>query len=136
LSTSRAGFAFVSKSMNLASCCLMHVTLLATEQVALGRTPAGIADHAGGAACQRHRVMAGELKAPQRELAHEMADVEAVAGGVKAAIERDRSAGQTPAEAVEVGAVRDQIAPLEVFEKVHGDPGRLSRRAGVRTRGK
>jgi len=25
---------------------------------------------------------------------------------------------------------------LEVFEKVHGDPGRLSRRAGMRTRGK
>jgi len=71
-------------------------------------------------------MMARQLEAPQRELSHEVADVEAVASGIKAAIERDRSAGQTPAEAGEVGALRGQFAPLEVFEQVHGE------RAGYR----
>ena len=132
LSTSLAGFCFESKSMNLASWLLMHLTLCASssraEQVAFGRAASGVADHAGGAAGKRDRVVTSELEAAQHELAHEVPDMEAVAGGIEAAVERDRPGGEPLAQAGDVGAIGDQSAPCEVFEKVHDN------RAGYRGR--
>ena len=62
--------------------------------------------------------------AGEGELAHEVADVEGVAGGIEAAIDRDGFAGRDAfAESVEVGAVGQQAAPLEIFDKHHGRTG-------------
>ena len=56
--------------------------------------PPGIADHARGAAGQRDRPVAGVLEAAQQQQGHEVADVEAVGGGIEADVEGDRAVGQ------------------------------------------
>src|SRR5664280_2229510 len=106
------------------------VELLAREQIAFRRLARGIANHARGAAGQGDRMVTGELEPAQHQLAHEVADVEAVASRIETAIERDRPGGEALAETDEVGAIRDQFAPLEVFEEVHDD------RAGYRGEGR
>ena len=65
-------------------------------------------------------MVAGELETFQRELAHEVADVERVAGGIEAAIERDGALGQALGKRIKIGAVGEESAPLEVFEEGHG----------------
>src|SRR5688500_4082094 len=85
--------------------------LLAGEQIALGGFPRGVADHTGGAARERDGVMAGELETPQRELAHEMADVERIAGWIETAVESQRSFAEALCERVEVGAIGEEAAP-------------------------
>jgi hypothetical protein len=94
--------------------------LFARKEIALGGFAGGIADHAGGATGERERMMAGKLKTAQRELAHEVTDVERIAGGVEAAIQRDGALSEALGERFFVGAVGDEAAPLEVFEEIHG----------------
>lgn len=104
------------------------------QQVALGRLAGGIADHPGGAAGQRQRLVAGELEAAQHQLAHQMPDVQAVRGRIEAAVERDRPLGEPLAQAVEIRAVGDQVAVFEVGDQVHGagDEAPGERRANPR----
>ena len=65
------------------------------------------------------RVVAGELEAAERELAHEVADVESVGGGIEAAIERDRTLGDALGQRIEIGAVGEEAAPAKVFDDRH-----------------
>jgi hypothetical protein len=89
-------------------------------QVALGGFAGRIADHARGAAGESEHVMAGELEAAERDLAHEMADVKRVAGRIEAAIDRERALREALGERAFVGAIGDEAAPFQVFEQVHG----------------
>ena len=79
-------------------CALMAATLalsvVLVEEVALLGAAARVADHAGRPAGQRERPVAGVLEAAQDQQTDEVADVEAVGGGVAAVVERDRSLGQ------------------------------------------
>ena len=63
--------------------------VLAREHFAHVRFAGGIADHAGAAAEQRNRHMAGPLHVRHNHDLHEMADMQAVRRGVKADVERD-----------------------------------------------
>ena len=94
--------------------------LFTREEIALGGFTRRIADHAGGSTGKGERVVAGELKTAQHQLAHEMPDVEGIAGGIEAAIQCDRSLSEALGERFFVGAVGDEAAPLEVFEEIHG----------------
>ena len=64
--------------------------------------------------------MAGELEAAEGELGNQVPDMEAVPGRIEAAIKGDRPAGQAGPQGVEVGAIGEQTAPLEIFEDGHG----------------
>ena len=58
--------------------------------------------------------------------------MQAVAGGIEAAIERDRAASEARGERIRIGAVGHQAAPLEIFEEGHGRKGqRVSESAGA-----
>ena len=61
---------------------------LLVEEVALLGAAAGVADHAGGAADQGHGPVAGLLEAAQHQQPEQVADVEAVGGGIAAVVER------------------------------------------------
>ena len=99
------------------------------EQVALLGAAAGIADHAGGAAGQGDRAVAGVLEAAQQQERLEVADVEAVGRRVEAAVERDRPlAPAGAASAARSVRVVDQAAGVEVVEQ------RQATRHGRRTR--
>ena len=56
------------------------------------------------------------------ELAEQVADVEAVGGGVEADVDADRTVGEALAERVAVGGVVDEAAGVEVGEQVHRFP--------------
>ncbi len=88
------------------------------EEIALGRLAARVADHAGGAARDGDGSMARELEPAQDEQADQVAEVEAVGGGVEADVKRDRGRArrEQALQLVAVGHVGDQPAPMEVFE--------------------
>ena len=58
-------------------------------QAAFGGFEAGVANHAGGTAHQGNRGVACVLEAAQHQHGQQVADVQAVGGGVEAAIEGD-----------------------------------------------
>ena len=94
---------------------------VAIEQVALLAAAARIAHHAGGAAGERERAVPGQLEAPQRHLAEQVAGVERVGGRVEADVHPDRALAQALRERGAVGGVVDEAAGLEVGEEVHSD---------------
>ena len=94
--------------------------LLDGEQVPLFALAAGVADHAGRAADQGDRPVAGLLKAAEQHHRQQRADVQAVAGGVEAGVERPRLAGEPGAELLGVRGLVDEAAEGEVGEEVHG----------------
>ena len=81
------------------------------------RCAARVADHAGRAAGQRERPVAGELEAAQPELAHQVADVQRVGGRIEADVDADRSARRGAARARLVGRVVDEPTGVEVGER-------------------
>ena len=87
LSTSRAGFCLRFKIEQLRQLHLhagdVAIQNFLGEQLALGGLAAGIADGAGRAAGDGNRMMAEQLKPPQREQRHEIADVQQSAVGSK-----------------------------------------------------
>ena len=64
-------------------------------------------------------VMAQQLEPAQRQQRHEVADVQAVGGGVKAAVERDGAWADAFRQLLRVGAIGQQAAPLEFVQNVH-----------------
>ena len=60
------------------------------EQLALARFAARVADHAGRATGKRNGMMAEQLKASQPKQRDEIADVQAVGGGIEAGVESER----------------------------------------------
>lgn len=83
------------------------------EEITFGGFTGGIADHAGGTAGEGDGVVAGELEAAQEELRHEVADVERIARGIEAAIDRDRAGGEALGERGAIGATGVEATPLE-----------------------
>ena len=81
--------------------------------------PFVLADHASGAAGEGDRVMAQQLKSPQREQRHEIAHVQAVGGGIETAVERgghSEALGQLRG----VRAIGHEAAPVEFVQNAHG----------------
>ena len=63
-------------------------------------------------------MMAEQLKPAQREQRHEIADVQAVGGGVEAAVKR-RGRGEALGQFRRVRAIGDEAAPVEFVQNVH-----------------
>ena len=94
----------------------VRLDLLGDEQHALLRLAARIADHAGAAADQRDRRMAGALQARQRHHRQQRPDVQARGGRIEADVGRDALAREQLGQPV--GRVGDQPAPGELVEEV------------------
>ena len=94
------------------------------EQLAFLGFAAGITDRAGRAAGDGNRMMAEQLKPPQRQQRHKMADVQAVGGRVETAIKRD-GRRRFLFQFRRVGAIGDEAAPFQFFQDAHA--GRLNR---------
>ena len=65
-------------------------------------------------------MVAQQLEPAQRQQRHEVADVQAVGGRVKAAVEGDGAGADAFRQLLRVGAIGQQAAPLEFFQNVHG----------------
>ena len=96
------------------------------EELAFLGFAAGVADAAGGTAGDGDGVVACELEAAEGDERDETAGVEAVGGGVEAAVESDWVVGETLGEAAgavtgfgAAGVVVDEAAPLKFCEDVH-----------------
>ena len=66
---------------------MLRCELLVREQIAFLALAAGIADHAGRAADDGDRRVAGLLEAPQHQQRQQMADVQAVGRGIEAGVD-------------------------------------------------
>ena len=127
LSTSRAGFCFVSKSSSFASCTFTLAMLWSRISFVSNCRSCGlaarIANGTGRAAGHGNGMMAEQLKPPQREQRHEIADVQAVRRRVEAAVKRD-GRGDFLFQFRRVGAIGDEAAPFQFFQNAHA--GRLN----------
>ena len=63
--------------------------------------------------------MAGLLKSPQQHYRQQRAHVQAVAGGIEAAVQRAAATGQPAWNLLGMGDLVNQAAPGEIGEKVH-----------------
>jgi hypothetical protein len=81
------------------------------------RAVLGVADHAGGAADQDVRRVAGDLQAARGDQLHEVAHVQAGRGRVEADVEPHAPGREGLAQRARVRRVRDQTAPHEVVEE-------------------
>jgi hypothetical protein len=63
--------------------------------------------------------MAEQLESPEREQWNEVADVQAVGGGIESAVDRGRGGNETFDEFLAVGAIRQQSAPFDFRVDVH-----------------
>ncbi len=86
---------------------------LRCEERPLRLPAAGVADEAGSAAHDRDRLVAGELHPAQPEQLDQPAQVQAVGGGVEAAVEDELLGRQQLAE-LGVGGLVDQATPLQL----------------------
>ena len=82
------------------------------KQIALVALAAGVADHAGGAADDRDRLVAGVLEAAQHQQRQQVADVQAVGRGIEAGVDGARLFVEpAPTDAGVVGRLVDQATP-------------------------
>ena len=93
--------------------------LLAAEQVALLRLAAGVADHAGRPSGERERAVPRHLEPAQPELAHQMAGVQRVGGGIEPDVDADRPLVEARPEELQVGRVVDETTRVQVVDQVH-----------------
>ena len=96
-----------------ATLCTQRVLV---EQVALLGPSARIADHAGGAAGQRDRVVAGQLEPPQHDQTDQIAVWRLSADRIHAVVQRQRAGRQTLGQRGAIGRVVDQAAGVEIGE--------------------
>ncbi|MFM1944722.1 MAG: hypothetical protein RI897_3704 [Verrucomicrobiota bacterium] len=94
---------------------------------------AGVTDEAGGAAGDGDGVVAGDLEAAEGEEGDEVTDVEAIGGGVEAAVEGEgfigvdgvgglggiRGSGACGGRMDFEGAIGDESAPLQFLVDIH-----------------
>ena len=84
------------------------------------RFAAGIADEPVAPPATAIGMMAEQLKAPQRQQRHEIADMQTVGRGIEAAVKRDRAdCRDVLANCLFVGAIGDQPAPFQFVVNVH-----------------
>ena len=76
-----------------------------------------VADQSRGAAEQQDRAVPLDLEAPQREQRDQVADVQAVGGGIEAAIKRAHPPGEMAAQPAFVGRLRHQPAGFQVIKQ-------------------
>jgi hypothetical protein len=69
--------------------------LVVVEEGPLRRLARGVSNHPGGTAGEHDDVVTGVLESTEHQETHEIADMEAVSGGVKAHIGPDRPLGET-----------------------------------------
>ena len=89
----------------------------AVVELTLGGGPR-VADQAGGAADQDDRLVTGSLQRPQHHELEQVADVQALRGGVEAGVVGDRPLGQVLAQGGLVGALGDQPAAVQLVDHV------------------
>ena len=87
------------------------------EQVALRRPPRRVADHAGPATDDGHRLAAGALQTEQAEDRHEVADMKRRAAGIEPDVAGDGPAGRQPIGQSGRRRVQDP-PPLELGQQV------------------
>ena len=102
---------------------------LRVEEGPLLGPAAGIAHHAGGPSDQRQRAVAGLLEPAQHQHPDQMAEVEAVGGGVDAEVQNGGRVVEQGGQLPPVGVVVDQAPGLEVCEQGGAGHGR----SGYRT---
>ena len=107
------------------------VQLVFREQVPLVAFPRGVADHAGPAAGDGDRTMAGVLETPKRHQPDEMSDVKRRRAGIDPEIEGDRVFAQARGQGVIPGPLVREPSPAKVLEKVHIERQRISGFAGL-----
>ena len=90
------------------------------EQVAFVGPTGGVPDHARGATGECDGPVTGVLEPPQHDQPDEVADVEAVGGGIAPVVDPDRSRGHRLAERLAVGGVVDEVALLQVGDQIAG----------------
>jgi hypothetical protein len=89
------------------------------EQVPLVGAPARVADHPRRTTGQGDRVVAGVAEAPEHQDADEVADVEAVGGGVAPPVQGEGPGGEAIGERRRVGRVVHEAPCDEVGEHIH-----------------
>ena len=109
------------------------------QQVALRGTPAGVTDHAGRSTSQRQGHMTGLLKTSQAQEWYQIAHMQGIGRGIKAAIQGQRSRGETGGQGFQVGAIGVEAPPAQFVENVHRpahlitEPGRRKQRFAFRS---
>ena len=101
-------------------------------ELALGSLETGVANHAGGTAHQRDRLVASLLEAFQDQHRHQMAQMQRIRRGVEAAIQRDRSLREHFIERVCIGGLGNQATRMQILQKgglVHHDTLQIKRPA-------
>ena len=98
---------------------MFAVQQFAGQKLALGGLAARVADQAGRPARHGDGMMAEQLKAPQGQQRHQIADVQAVRSGIKSGVKGDRPRCQPLAQCRRVRAIRHQSAPFQFFKNVH-----------------
>ena len=84
-------------------------------QLPLGSLETRITDQASGASHQRDGSMPGGLEATQHQQRHQRANMEAVSGGIKAAIERPRFCGQPFIDGIFTRDLKNQIPGTKII---------------------
>ena len=98
--------------------CNVVVQRVVVEQVALVGPAARITDHPGCAARESDRSVTSVLEPTQHDQPDQVADVEAVGGGVAAVVDRYGTIANRSAERLTVGGVVDEVARLEFSDQI------------------
>jgi hypothetical protein len=89
------------------------------DELALGGFATGIADQSCGATRKSDGPMPPQLEAPQGKQRNEIADVEAVGGGIEPRVKRDGAGFKAFRKLLRVGAIGQQSSPLKFGKNVH-----------------
>jgi hypothetical protein len=93
--------------------------LLAVHEHPLGVPPGGVTDEAGASAHDHDGLVAGPLPVHEQFYGDQVADVQAVGGGVEAAVADTRGPGQVPVQLLAGGPLMQQPPPRKLVEERH-----------------
>src|SRR6185436_9190670 len=80
---------------------------------------AGITNGAGSPPGDRDGVMAGQLKAPQDQQGHQVAQVQTVGARIESTVKGNGPRAQAPGQLSGVRAILDQAAPEQFLIQIH-----------------
>ena len=84
------------------------------EKVPFVAATSGVANHASGASSQRDGPVPKELKPPQQQQRKQVAEVQAVGGRVKAAVDHHRTGIEKGGKFFLIGGVVDQASSRQI----------------------